>query len=153
MYGSVRVDRLKAAVFTLLGILMILGLLLTLLRSRAPDCVRLPDGEYSLRVEDDADIAAFLTACGCAPGDCVSDRTITVPKTWNSVYTAYNDLQEAQGLTLVPYKGAEARELIYAVEGGDCAVVLVARDRIIAVHRSTMIFGDAPRPLIEPGNG
>ena len=132
----------------LLAILMLLGIFLMLLRPAAPADVMIAGNSYSLAVADDAALEAFLAACGVTVKGCVSDRTITVPKTWNDVYTAYQELQKQQGLTLVPYKGTEAREVIYATDAGDCAAVLIADGRIIAAHRSTMQRGDALKRLI-----
>lgn len=149
MYGSLRLKRARAALLTLLGASLLIGLCLLLLRAGAPDTVALGDRNFPLRAEADSDVEAFLRACGCEPQRCVGDRAITVPKHWNAVYTAYNDLQAAQGLTLVPYKGREARELIYTLaDSDDCATVLVCDGRIIAAHRSTMRRGDELKPLI-----
>ena len=150
MFSAIRMNRRKVTVFSLPAVLMLLGVCLMLLRSGAPDTVTIGGEVYPLRVEDDAAVEAFLTACGCQPEGCVSDRAITVPKTWNDVYTAYHDLQVRQGFDLVPYKGEEARELVYAIAGtDDCATVLVAGGRIIAAHRSTGLRGDALKPLID----
>ena len=150
MFGSFRLRRRAVTLLSLLCAGAILAACFLLLRARVPDTVTIGGETYSLQAEDAADIEAFLSACGFAPEGCVSDRTITVPKTWNDVYTAYQELQEAQGLTLVPYKGKEARELVYAsADGADYAALLVCSDRIIAAHRTAMVYGDAMRPLIE----
>lgn len=150
MFGSFRFGRRAVGVLSLIAVAVIIGVCLLLLRAGAPDTVEINGESYSLTVGDDAQIEAFLTACGFTPEGCVSDRTITVPKTWNDVYTAYNDLQKAQGMTLVPYKGKEARELVYAsADSDDYVTLLVSDGRIIAAHRSTMLHGDEMKPLIE----
>lgn len=149
VFGIFRLNRRAVTALSLLGAFVFLGVCLLLLRAGAPDTVTVGGGDHSLIVEDEADAEAFLIACGYAPEGCVSDRTITVPKTWNSVYAAYQELQLSQGLTLVPYKGKEARELIYAsAESEDYAAVLISGGRIIAAHRSTMLRGDGLKPLI-----
>lgn len=150
MFGSFRLRRRAVTVLSLLCVAVIIGVCLLMLRAGAPDAVTIGGEDYSLHAEDAADIEAFLKVCGFVPEGCVSDRTLTVPKTWNEVYTAYNALQRAQGMDLVPYKGKQARELIYAsAQSGDFATVLVCRDRIIAAHRGTMLYGDEPRALID----
>lgn len=149
VFGIFRLNQRKVTVFSLLGCLVFLAFCLTMLRAGAPDTVKIGGEAYPLGIEDEADVEAFLAACGYMPEGCVSDRMITVPKTWNDVYSAYNELQKAQGLTLVPFKGKEARELIYAsADGEDCAAVLIADGKIIAAHRSSMRQGDAMKPLI-----
>ena len=149
VFGSFRLNRRAVTALSLLGAFAFLGVCLMLLRAGARDTVTIGERDYSLLVEDEADVEDFLTACGYIPEGCVSDRTITVPKTWNGVYAAYQELQKGQGLTLVPYKGKEARELIYAsAQSEDYAAVLISGGRIIAAHRSTMLLGDEPKPLI-----
>ena len=149
MFGIIRLKKRAAALLSLIAAALIIGLCLLLLRAGSPDTVEINGSAYSLMAEDEKDVEAFLAACGFEPEGCVSDRMITVPKTWNSVYTAYQDLQKAQGMNLVPYKGREARELVYASADGGYAAVLVSGGRIIAAHRTTMLYGDEPRVLIE----
>lgn len=150
MFGLLRLNKHKAAVYLLLSALMIVGLILLLLRPGVPDAVSIAGESYPLTAACDDDIEAFLTACGYDPAECIGDRMITVPKSWNSVYTAYDDLQRAQGLGLAPYKGKQARELIYTLKGtDDRAAVLVSDGRIIAAHLGTMIYGGDIRPLID----
>ena len=126
----------------------VVGLFL-LLGGRVPETVEIGGVSYSLHAQDEAQVTAFLEACGFVPQGCVSDRTITVPKHWNDVYAAYDALQREQGFALAPYKGKEARELVYASAAGEqYATVLVCGGRIIAAHQSTMQYGDELHPLI-----
>ena len=149
MFGSLRLNRRKAAVYIFLAVLMLIGLLLLLLRPGAADTVSIAGESYPLAADSVGDVEAFITACGYEPARCIGDRVITVPRTWNGVYTSYNDLQREQGLDLTPYRGCEAREQIYELSGtGDRAAVLISGGRIIAAHLSTMKYGDKNRPLI-----
>ena len=149
MFGSVKVNQKKMIVFSLSALLVFFGVCLMMLRAGAPDTVRIGDTAYPLKVENDAEIEAFLDACGCPAQGLVSDRTVTVPKTWNDTYTAYEALQRDQGLTLAPFKGKEARELVYAVrDADDYVAVLVAEGRIIAAHRCAMQPGSKTRRMI-----
>ena len=150
MFGTFRLKKRMVTLLSLLAVVLIIGLCLLLLRAGAPDTVTINGEDYSLMAEDEGEIEAFLTVCGFEPEGCVSDRMITVPKMWNDVYTAYNELQKQQGLTLVPYKGKQARELVYAsAKDDDYVTLLVADDRIIAAHRTTMLYGDEMRALIQ----
>ena len=150
MFGAVKVGNRKLTVFSIGCFLVFLLVCVAMLRAGGRDTVKIGGETVPLSVEEDGDIEKFLTACGCSEAVCVTDEAITVPKQWNAAYEAYQELQEEQGLDLVPYKGKDARELVYAIGGGeDYATVLVCGDRIIAAHRGGMVQGEAMTPLIE----
>ena len=150
MFGSLKISQRRLTLISVLCFLIFLGVCIVMLRAAAPDSVTVGEKNISLSVGSDADIDAFLAEFGCVAGERISDREITVPKTWNDVYTAYNELQREQGLDLVPYKGESARELVTALEGADdCATLLISGGRIIAAHLSGMKYGDPLRPLIK----
>ena len=152
MFRTLRFSKRAVTLLSLLLTALIIGGCFLLLSSGAPDTVTLGGQPYPLSARDAGEVEAFLAACGFQPQGCVSDRAITVPRTWNDVYTAYQELQQAQGLTLAPYRGKPARELIYAsADSDDYAAVLASGGRIIAAHRCTMLLGDAPRALIPQG--
>ena len=99
-------------------------------------------------VADEADITAFISVCGYDDADLISDTDITVPKHWNTAYTAYNDLQLAQGFDLTPYKGKSARELVFSLsDSPEHLYLLLCDDKIIAAHICSH-DGSAVRPLI-----
>jgi hypothetical protein len=150
VFGAVKIGSRKMTLFSVGCFLVFLAVCVVMLRTGAPDTVTLGGEVYPLSVEDDGDIAAFLTACGCPDAECVTDDQITVPKNWNAAYEAYQQLQQEQGFDLVPYKGKDARLLVYVIDGGaDDATVLVSGGRIIAAHRGGMVQGEAMKPLIE----
>ena len=149
MFGTVKLNNRRLTVFSLLCLVIFVLVCFLALRAGAPDTVTIDGDPYSLRAVDDEDIAAFLSACGYEAAERVSDREITVPKTWNDTYDAYHALQQQQGLDLVPYKGKTAREAVYAVAGGDRYITLLISDgRIIAAHISAMRPGAELLPLL-----
>lgn len=151
MFGTVRVGGRKLTLISIGCFVLFAAVCAVMLRAAAPDTVMIAGEPYPLTVEDDSAIDAFLAACGCPAEGCITDEAITVPKHWNDVYAAYNDLQREQGLDLTPYKGKAARQLTYAVkDSSDAAVLLVADGRVIAAHRTTMRQGETPRVLITP---
>ena len=148
MFGSVKLKNWWLTVFSLLCLLIFTAICLLSLRAGAPDTVEINGEDYSLRAEDDADIAAFINVCGYEVGEPLYEHEITVPKHWNDTYTRYNELQQQQGLDLVPYKGKPARERCYTVVGSDETItLLLGEDRIIAAHICDS-SGDNMQPLI-----
>ena len=62
---------------------------------------------------------------------------VTIPESFDSVYESYNDIQRAQGLNLVKYKGKEVTRYTYEVtnydyDGTVLATIIVYKDKIIA---------------------
>ena len=135
MFRAFKLKNIYLTVFSLLCLLIFTAVCLLSLRAGAPDTVEINGENYSLRAEDEADIAAFISVCGYEVGEQLSEREITVPKYWNDTYTNYNELQRQQGFDLVPYKGKSACELCYTVDGSDKMItLLIGEDRIIAAH-------------------
>ena len=135
MFGSVKIKNRYITVFSLLCLLIFVAVCLLTLRAGAPDTVEINGESYSLRAQDEADIAAFVSACGYEIGDLLSDGEITVPKHWNETYSQYNELQRAQGFDLVPYKGKPARKTEYALaDSEEVLTLLIGEQQIIAAH-------------------
>lgn len=148
MFRSVKLKNIHLTVFSLLCLLVFTIICLLALRAGAPDTVEINGESYSLRAEDEADIAAFINVCGYEVGESLYEREITVPKHWNDTYIRYNELQQQQGLDLVPYKGKSARELCYAVADSDKTItLLLGEERIIAAHICDA-DGENMRPFI-----
>ena len=63
---------------------------------------------------------------------------LVVPKAFDDVYTAYNDMQKEQGYDLIKYQGKRAKRYTYVVynypgyEGGVRLNLVVQGNRIIA---------------------
>lgn len=135
MFGSVKVKNRYITVFSLLCLLIFVAVCLLTLRAGAPDTVEINGESYSLRAQDEADIAAFVSACGYEVGELLFDGEITVPKHWNETYSQYNELQRSQGFDLVPYKGKPARKTEYALADSEKVLtLLIGEHQIIAAH-------------------
>ncbi len=133
MFHAVRIKNIRLTLFSILCLIVFLAICLLMLRAAPPDTVEIEDEKVGLKISSDADIEAFIDRCGYVVEGCISDDEVTVPKTWNDAYTAYNDLQKQQGFDLRPYKGKTARKLVYALtDSADRVTVLTTDDRIIA---------------------
>ncbi len=148
MFRTIQIGRKSAVVFAAI-LLVLIAVCVLLLRSGAPQEVKIEGESLSLHITDDADIEAFIKKAGFAPEGLVSDEIVTVPMNWNDRYEAYQKLQRSQGFDLTPYKGKTARQLVYATgESDDYVTVLTADGRIIAAHVSAP-DGSGQRALIQ----
>lgn len=148
MFHSVRIKNIRLTLFSILCLIVFLAICLLMLRAAPPDTVEIDDEDVGLRISSDEDIEAFIDRCGYTVEGCISDDEVTIPKTWNDAYTAYNELQKQQGFDLRRYKGEKARKLVYAVtDSADQVTILIADDRIIAADICSPEKGAAPQPL------
>ena len=149
MFGSVRMSGRRLTAISLLCFVMFLGVCLLMLRAAPHDTVDIGGEAYPLGAESDDDIPRFISACGYEAVRLIYNERIVIPKTWNDTYSAYNELQTEQGFDLVPYKGKEARQVIYEL-GKDAgyAEVLVCSGRIIAAHLCGMEPDSKPEKII-----
>lgn len=84
------------------------------------------------------DVAAFLSQFGwkveASPAEV---KTVTVPSEFDKVFSAYNELQKAQGLNLSKYKNKDVTRYTFVVtnypdyQGKVLANVMVYRNRVI----------------------
>lgn len=134
MFHAVRIKNIWVTVFSLTGVLLFVAVCLIALRAGAPETVEINGEPYPLCVEDDADVEAFLAACGYEAPELIWEHEITVPKNWNETYENYNELQRSQGFDLVPYKGKKAQERVYFADEGVSMTLLICDNTIIAAH-------------------
>lgn len=72
-----------------------------------------------------------------------SEREVQIPKTFDETYQAYNEIQLAQGLDLVPFQGKRATLYTYELtayptgEQGVTANLLIRRNELIAADISS----------------
>ena len=70
------------------------------------------------------------------------EREVQIPEEFDEVYDSYNQIQQAQGLDLAPYKGKRATLFTYEVanhpsgEQGVTANLLIRRGKLIAADIS-----------------
>ena len=90
------------------------------------------------KVKSAEDVITFLSQFGWeVDSSPVEVKTVTVPKEFDKVYAAYNELQKEQGLNLTKYKGKDVTRYTFSVtnykgyEGTVYANVLVYRNRVI----------------------
>ena len=146
MFRSVKLKNGKRTVFALSCAVLLIIVCLIIWRGGAPDSVTIDGESRSLHAADDAELRVFLTDCGYETNELLSEKDVTIPKHWNAVYEAYQELQRRQGFDLLPYKGKPAKELTFAAED-EYVTLLICRDQIIAAHISDP-DGANMRPLI-----
>jgi len=95
--------------------------------------------EYSYdKVKSSADAANFLAQFGwTVDGGNAKSATVTIPSEFDKVFTAYNEIQRAQGLDLSKYKKKELTRYTFVVtnykdyKGVVYANVLVYRNKVV----------------------
>ena len=150
--GPIRANTLK-----LLGILCVaLTVLITLIAfvptysalSVSKDASEVSYTYEKIRTAEDA--ANFLAQFGWEiDREPIEIKTVTVPAEFDKVFSAYNEIQKAQGLNLARYRGKEVTRYTFRVlnyEGTTLPVyanVLVYRNRVIGgdVYSSEFVKG------------
>ena len=142
MFRSVRLKSIRLTILSLIGVLLFAAICLVALRGGSSDSIGIDGEKIPLYAKEEADVEAFLTACGYDDPEFLFSHEITVPKNWNDTYIQYNDLQKEQGFDLAPYKGKAAVEYVYFVDETLNATVLVSGNRIIAAHICSIDGGE-----------
>lgn len=90
------------------------------------------------KIKSAGDAANFLAQFGwTVSGEPLETKTVTLPSEFDKVFAAYNEIQKAQGLNLLKYRGKEITRYTFSVtnypnyEGTVYASVLVYRNRVI----------------------
>lgn len=97
------------------------------------------DVSYSYdKIKNVSDAAGFLAQFGWSVDATPTEvKTVTVPSEFDKVFSAYNELQKAQGLNLAKYKGKDVTRYTFRItnykdyDGEVWANVLVYRNRVI----------------------
>jgi len=64
----------------------------------------------------------------------ISSKEITLPASFNKIYSAYNSLQKKSGFDLTKYKGENATLYNYITNDGSKVELIVHKGRIIGGH-------------------
>lgn len=93
------------------------------------------------KIRDNEDRIAFLAQFGwTVESEPVEATTVAIPREFDKVFSAYNELQRAQGLDLTAHAGRTVERYTYTVTNytGYDGVVLAN----LLVHRGRVIGGD-----------
>ncbi|MDP4153651.1 MAG: DUF4830 domain-containing protein [Bacillota bacterium] len=116
---------------------LILLLILAMPGAKSQDVVS--KGINFKNIKTNEDRIAFLRQYGWEVNEQpVSVQEVTIPQTFDDVYTRYNKIQQKNGLDLTKYKGCRAKRWTYAVKNYPIDVgtqvyadILVCNDRVI----------------------
>ena len=83
----------------------------------------------------------FLKECGWeVNSDPVEENTVTIPSNFNETFSAYNDMQKAQGFDLSKYSGKTCQKYTYQILNyKDCGTTVKAN---ILIYKNKIIAGD-----------
>ncbi len=137
-----RIKKPKKAIALLLFALLLVGVLVYITNSSASSkayCKAV--GEYSTRFGTDGDKTSFLSLFN-VQGELVTIDSVRIPENFNSVYEEYNEMQKKMGLDLEKYRGKTVKRYVYETKDRWFVSVLCYKNRVVACHKSTNIYGD-----------
>lgn len=137
---------MRASTIKLIGVICVaLTVLITLIAfvptyTISSDASADTDVHYSYdKIKSTDDVISFLGQFGWEVNATpVEVKTVTVPKEFDKVFAAYNELQKEQGLNLSKHKGKDVTRYTFSItnypdyEGTVYANVLVYRNRVVA---------------------
>lgn len=140
-----KADKKKIIAAVLAAILLITGVIVGITRTAQSGEPATPDSAVT---EEPA--LRFLTEAGYHPARLERQRQITVPKSFNQTYEAYNALQRQAGFDLEPYRGKTADMLTYTLSGDSpaYAVVLLCGGKVVGGHLTDGEYGSENLPLL-----
>lgn len=140
---SVKADKRKICV-ALAAVLLVVTSVIVIAKMRTEKPSAVSAGmKYSLSAgTSDERIAFFQQFNWQVAPEPVSVQDVTIPATFNDVYTNYNRIQKDQGLDLTPYAGKVCRQWVYVVlnypdETPVRATILVYNNLVIGGDLST----------------
>ena len=100
----------------LLGITLALtGLIVIVISFVSNHNGKTADAPAQISCASDEERAAYLTSLGYRFKKDYEQKSVTVPQTFNDVYTEYNDILQQQGFDLEPYKGKQVTVYTYQI--------------------------------------
>lgn len=107
----------KKAIAILVALAVVLAAIVLLARGLGND--KIPDSGgpvAAAKLKTNDDRVAYLSSLGWEVNpECLSEKTVTIPKEFSNVFSEYNKLQQKQGFDLGKYKGVEVERYTYKV--------------------------------------
>jgi len=140
----------KKALIIVLAVAILIGGIILLAGRRDQGSLHIP-------IESEADILAHLETLGWqVEPTALEIREIVIPREFNDLFEAYNQMQTEAGFDLRDWRGKTATRYTYRIQNhpdqaeGVIVDVLVAENRIIggdiqSIHQDGFIHGLVPR--------
>ena len=91
-------------------------------------------------ISSDEDRVRFLASYGWQVSpEAIEIVEVTIPSEFDKIYTAYNELQKAEGLNLEKYRGKNVKRYTYTVENYDYESTVYAN---LIIYNDRVIGGD-----------
>lgn len=102
-------------------------------------------GMQTRGISDNDARVAFLTGFGWDVGsEPVLSQEVLIPKEWDEVFTAYNDLQVSQGFDLKKYKGKRVMRYTYEIKNYPGNIKGVQANMLI--YKENVLGGEVESP-------
>ncbi|MBR3893583.1 MAG: DUF4830 domain-containing protein [Clostridia bacterium] len=138
---SLRANTIKLVGVICVALTVLIALIAFIPTYAVSDTPTNADTEVSYRydkVKTAGDVVEFLSQFGWeVTTEPIEVKTVTIPSEFDKVFSAYNEIQKAQGLNLTKFKGKDVTRYTLCVtnypdyEGTVYANVLVYRNRVI----------------------
>ena len=137
---TMKFDKKKAAFWVVMAALVIIGVILLLGARGHGAPVGASSGRQSASVKTEKARVAYLSDCGWnVEAPALKEETVLIPKQFNSVFEAYNDLQKQQGFDLSRYAGKEVKLYTYKIIGSNLGENVVA---MLYISNGSVVGGD-----------
>ena len=91
----------------------------------------------------------YLATFGWETAEEVEEKELTIPQSWNQVYSDYNEVQINQGFDLTEYKGKKVKLYTYTISNYEDSAEGIVADML--VYNGVLIGGDLCNTSAENG--
>ncbi|MCI1965586.1 MAG: DUF4830 domain-containing protein [Oscillospiraceae bacterium] len=103
--------------------------------------------KYNLAASDNDERIAFFKQFGWeVKPQPVADGEVTIPQKFDDVYIKYNNIQQEQGLDLIPYEGKACKQWVYEITNFPEQEVMRGT---LLVYNGYVIAGDLCTPALD----
>lgn len=91
----------------------------------------------------------YLATFGWETAEEAEEKELTIPQSWNQVYSDYNEVQINQGFDLTEYKGKKVKLYTYTISNYEDSAEGIVADML--VYNGVLIGGDLCNTSAENG--
>lgn len=103
--------------------------------------------KYSLAASTNEERIAFFKQFGWeVKSQPIADGKVTIPQTFDDVYTKYNNIQQEQGLDLTPYAGKTCEQWVYEITNFPEQEIMRGT---LLVYSGRVVGGDLCTPALD----
>ena len=137
---TMKLDKKRVVFWLIMAALVIVGIILLVGASEQTRDAERHVQHAVTGVRSEKNRVAYLAQYGWeVTSPALSEKTVVIPRDFNTVFNNYNELQKRQGFDLSEYRGMEVKQYTYTVIGSDIGENVVA---VLYVYAGSVIGGD-----------